>query len=69
MSAASETDKRYQRYADIFDNPETADSIERGWRVLHHEFMEAWAPRERVVHMARDAQEIARHRAARGRSR
>jgi hypothetical protein len=31
---------RYDRYADIFDNPETVESIELGNRVLHWSFME-----------------------------
>jgi hypothetical protein len=31
---------RYDRYADIFDNPVTAESIELGNRVLHWLFME-----------------------------
>jgi hypothetical protein len=35
-------DGRYQRYADTWEDPETAGSIERGWRALHHEFMENW---------------------------
>ena len=65
MSRPSETDRRYDRYAEIFDNPVDADSIERGNRVLHHEFMEAWSPREVVANRARRAQEEARGRAGR----
>jgi hypothetical protein len=34
---------RYDRYADIFDNPVTAEEIELGNRVLHHQFMENFA--------------------------
>ena len=51
----NDTDRRFQRYADIFDNPETHESAERGWRVLHHEFTEAWSPRDAVANRARAA--------------
>jgi hypothetical protein len=43
MSKPSETDKRYDRYAEIFDNPVDHEVLERGNRVLHHEFMENFA--------------------------
>ncbi len=36
----SSIDQRFDRYADIFDNPVTAESIELGNRVLHWSFME-----------------------------
>ena len=36
----SSTDARYQRYADIWECQETAESIECGWRALHWAFME-----------------------------
>ena len=36
-------DDRYDRYADIFDNPVTSSSIELGNRVLHAQFMENYA--------------------------
>ncbi len=55
-------DARFQEYADIFEEPETADSIERGWRVLHWEFTEGWNPRETVTHQAIRAQHIAKYR-------
>jgi hypothetical protein len=31
---------RYRAEADVFQFPETAESIERGWRALHHEWLE-----------------------------
>jgi hypothetical protein len=40
----STTDARYDRYAEIFDNPVTDASIELGNRVLHWIFMENFAP-------------------------
>jgi hypothetical protein len=40
MSKPSETDERFQHYADMFNSPETHESIERGYRPLHWEFME-----------------------------
>ena len=62
MSKPSETDKRYQRYADYFGDPETAGSVERGHRVMHWEACEARNPRETVAHHARTAQRVARIR-------
>jgi hypothetical protein len=50
---------RYDRYADTFDNPVTAESIEVGNRVLHWMFAENWSPstgRGVVEQHARDAQ-------------
>lgn len=38
----STVDARYDRYADIFENPTTDASIELGNRVLHAMFMENW---------------------------
>lgn len=35
---------RYDRYADTFDNPVTAESIELGNRVLHWTALENWTP-------------------------
>jgi hypothetical protein len=76
VSRPSSTDARYQMYANAFENPETDESIERGWRVLHDEFTEAWHPRDAVANRVRRAQDTARQRAglpprasARGRSR
>jgi hypothetical protein len=40
----STTDARYDRYAEIFENPVTDTSIELGNRVLHWMFMENFAP-------------------------
>jgi hypothetical protein len=56
MSRPSETDKRYERYADIFDSPETAHSIEEGWRALHWSFVEAYNPSGVVRQHAEEAQ-------------
>jgi len=50
---------RYRRYADIFESPECAESIERGWRVLHWEFTEnsgSLQARLTVTQHAREAQ-------------
>jgi hypothetical protein len=58
----NQQDARFQRYADIFEEPETADSIERGWRVLHWEFTEARNLRETVTNQARRAQQLAKDR-------
>lgn len=63
MSKPSETDKRYERYADIFDSPETAHSIEEGWRALHWSFMENWNPRGVVRQHAEEAQQESLRRA------
>jgi len=38
------TPDRYDRYADTFDNPVTAESIELGNRVLHWTALENWSP-------------------------
>lgn len=40
MSKPSCIDKIYQRYADTFNGPETAESIELGFRALHWMTME-----------------------------
>ena len=56
MSKPSETDKRYERYADIFDSPETAHSVEEGWRALHWSFVESWNPSGVVRQHAEAAQ-------------
>lgn len=59
MSKPSETDKRYDRYAEIFDNPVDHEVIERGNRVLHNEFMENFARyvgQPRVRDLASEAQ-------------
>jgi hypothetical protein len=60
MSRLSDTDKRYERYA--AGEPETADSIERGRRVLHFEWTEAWNSFGAVRNRARQAQDRARAR-------
>jgi hypothetical protein len=65
MSRPSSIDARYQWYAD--GEPETAESVERGFRVLHCEFAEDWNPRGRVVNLARLADKS--ERPPRGRSR
>ena len=44
MSKSSESDKRYDRYAEIFNNPINEHVIELGNRVLHWSFMENFAP-------------------------
>jgi hypothetical protein len=44
VSKPSETDKRYDRYAAIFDNPVNEWVIEVGNRALHGLFMENFAP-------------------------
>ena len=44
MTAPESQDARYDRYADIFDNPVTAEEIELGNRVLHGQFIENWQP-------------------------
>jgi hypothetical protein len=57
---------RYDRYADLFDNPVTAASIEVGNRVLHWQFMEhyqASTAREVVEGRARQAQALAAQQA------
>jgi hypothetical protein len=56
---------RYDRYADMFDNPVTAESIELGNRVLHWEFMENCSPstgRGVIAQHARNAQREASER-------
>jgi len=40
----STTDARYDRYAEIWENPVTSESTELGNRVLHWLFMENYAP-------------------------
>jgi hypothetical protein len=56
----STKDARYQRYADLFENPETAESIELGARVLHWVFMENFdSLRARLV-VTQHAQEAKR---------
>lgn len=65
MSKPSDTDKRYDRYADIFENPVDAEVLERGNRVLHSEFMENFQQstgRLSVVHSAEEAVRQARRR-------
>jgi hypothetical protein len=57
-------DDRYDRYADIFDNPVTAESLELGNRVLHWAFAEWLNPREVIRQHALKAQRIARERAS-----
>ena len=57
MSKPSDTDKRYDCYADIFKNPETDRSIELGNRVLHWQFMEEYCGRGQIENHAREAQE------------
>lgn len=55
----SRLDERYERYADIFEDPETAESIELGRRVLHKMFMEnfqASTARLEVASRARQAE-------------
>jgi hypothetical protein len=48
---AEDQNARYDRYADIFDNPVTAEVIEVGNRVLHGQFAENFrgSDREGVV--------------------
>lgn len=53
---------RYDRYADIFDNDQSAYAIELGNRVLHWIFAEWWNPRGVIEQHAREAQRIARER-------
>lgn len=56
---------RYDRYADTFDTPVTAESIEVGNRVLHWMFMENWSTstgRGVIAQHARNAQRAARGR-------
>jgi hypothetical protein len=53
-------DARYQRYADLFENPETAESIERGWRVLHWEFTENFDSLRARLTVIQHAQEAKR---------
>ena len=51
-------DARYDRYADTFDSPVTAESIEVGNRVLHDQFTENYQQstgREAVENRARRA--------------
>ena len=65
MSKSSETDKRYDRYAEIFDNPINEHVIELGNRVLHWSFMENFAPyvaHGAIQQHAEDAVEQARRR-------
>lgn len=56
MSKPSETDKRYETYANIFDSPETAHSVEEGWRALHWSFVESYNPSGVVRQHAEEAQ-------------
>ena len=52
-------DATYDRYADIFENPVTAEEIEVGNRALHGQFMENYqssTTREVVRNRARKAQ-------------
>ena len=58
------TRDRYDGYADTFDNPVTAESIELGDRILHWTFAEWWYPRGVIDQHAREAQ--ARTREAAG---
>lgn len=69
MSKPSETDKRYEQYANIFDAPETAHSIEEGWRALHWSFVERWDTRGHVRDLAQRAQEESLRRAGSDRAR
>lgn len=48
-------DARYDRYADIFENPDTAESIELGNRVMHWLFTESWAPASTVYQRLKEA--------------
>lgn len=62
MSTKSTVDARYARYADIFENDETAWSVELGWRALHWLFFENFGTsyaRGVVAGHATQAQEIA----------
>jgi hypothetical protein len=63
MSKPSDTDKRYDRYADIFDEPVTHEAVERGYRVLHYESMEGLFGQQRVRNVARYAEQESLRRA------
>jgi hypothetical protein len=43
MSKPSETDQRYDRYAQIFENPVTVREVEEGNRAQHWSFFENFA--------------------------
>ena len=64
---------RYDRYADIFEVPETAESAEVGFRVLHHmeqENFQASTTRETIRERAvRAGHADPRERGSRGRRR
>jgi hypothetical protein len=65
VSKPSETDRRYDRYAEIWDNPISEHVIELGNRVLHWSFMENFAPyvaRGAIRRHAEDAVRQARER-------
>jgi len=63
VSKRSSMDERYDRYAEMFDNPVTAESLELGNRVLHWHFIENFQQStgyEVVTNHARDAQKRTR---------